>query len=146
MSTIINNFSYGEVNNTYSNEGNVYTVLSGVTGNFVNMTFYFDAFTLETGLNVSEGFVSRDFSFTGYSLGVINSGNAGTALTGKLYQRTTTNTKVNFADFSLANGSLFIANGGYNQTISGLNRIGVDLLGVPTGMTGLSVGVFGIGY
>jgi hypothetical protein len=140
--TVTNN-----LNLTNSNYNNIVSI-SGITGNFVNMSFYFDEYGLMTGNNLVESFVGRDFIFTGYAIGAINSGtpSVGPFFTGSLYQRTTTNTKVPFAVIGIPNGSHFRAVGGFSQVISGLNRVGFDLSGVPTGMTGVSIGIFGFGY
>lgn len=119
--------------------------LSGITGNFVNISFYFDSTTLATGLNLFEGFVSREFYFTGYGLGAINSGTQG-YLSGSFYQRSPTNVKTSFAAFSLFSGNYSAFTGGFMQLISGLNRIGVDINLIGTGITGLTIGAFGVGY
>lgn len=123
---------------------NNYT-FSGITGNFVNMAYWFDSTTLATGLNAVEAMVGRSFFFTGYGIGVINTGTQG-LFSGSLYQRTQTNTKTNFVDISLNSGVYFRATGGFNQEISGLNRVGLDIYLIGTGITGLSIGVFGVGY
>lgn len=118
--------------------------ITGVTGNYVNMSFWLDQYSLITGLNQVESFVSRDFIFTGYALGVINTGTQG-ILSGGLYQRTPTNAKVPFAQFSLGSAMVFSGQGGFAQVISGMNRVGLDIYLIGTGITGLSVGVFGAG-
>jgi len=157
----------GNINNTFSitsgttnvtNSGvaaNTYNITNGtantiyniaqITGNFVNLSFFFDEYNLVTGLNLLEAFVSRDFTFSGYALGLINSGTSGAFLSGSLYQRTPANVKTSFLSFSLNSGLFFYASGGLNQPISGMNRVGIDLYRVVQGMTGLSVGVFGAG-
>jgi hypothetical protein len=106
------------------------------------MSFYFDQYSLYTGLNIIESFVSRDFNFTGYALGTINSGTQG-FFSGSFYQRDQSNTKTNFLDISLNSGLLFKSSGGFSQPISGLNRVGLDIYRIGTGITGLSVGFFG---
>ncbi len=118
---------------------------TGITGNFVNMAFWFDQYTLSTGLNSIEAVVGRSFFFTGYSLGVINTGTQG-FFSGSFYQRTSLNAKTNFIDFSLNSGVMFRATGGFNQEISGMNRVGLDIYRLGTGITGLSIGLFGVGY
>lgn len=123
---------------------NNYT-FSGITGNFVNMSFWFDQYNLATGLNTIEAVVGRSFFFTGYSVGTIETGTQG-FFSGSFYQRTPTNAKTRFIDFSLNSGVFFRASGGYNQTVTGLNRIGLDIYTIGTGITGLSVGLFGVGY
>lgn len=127
-----------------TNTGNFYT-FSGITGNFMNMSFYFDEFNLVTGLNQSESFISRDFFFTGYAVGAIQSGTQG-FFSGSFYQRTMTNVKTNFINFGMNSGQFFTGVGGFNQTISGMNRVGLDIYRIGTGITGLSVGLFGVGY
>jgi hypothetical protein len=154
MSTITNtyNLSGNQIVNTQTSGSvnyNVYgsAVFSGstITGNFVNMSFFFDEYNLITGLNLLEAFVSRDFTFSGYALGLINSGTSGSYLSGSLYQRTPGNVKTPFVDFSLNSGLYFYASGGFAQPITGMNRVGMDLYRVVQGMTGLSVGIFGAG-
>jgi len=157
----------GNVNNTFSitsgttnvtNSGvstNTYNITNGttntiyniaqITGNFVNLSFFFDEYNLVTGLNLMEAFIARDFTFSGYALGLVNSGASGAFLSGSLYQRTTGNAKVPFVNFSLNSGRYIYISGGLNQPISGMNRIGIDIYRVVPGMTGLSVGVFGAG-
>jgi hypothetical protein len=120
-------------------------MISGITGNFVNMSFFFDQFNLTTGLNLLEGFVSRDFFFTGYALGAYNSGTQG-LISGSIYQRNTINVKTELTNFVFNSGTFFYASGGFSQVASGMNRIGVDILRIGTGVTGFSVGVFGVGY
>lgn len=145
-SITINNTASGNINNTFNVSGNVSnnTTLN-TTGNFVNMSFFFDEYNLATGVNLQEGFVSRDFFFTGYALGVYTSGTRGT-ISGNLYQRTTANSKVNLSSFVLNSGAFFYGSGGFNTVISGMNRVGIDIYTLGTGFTGLSVGVFGFGY
>lgn len=118
---------------------------SGITGNFVNLSFYFDTFNLFTGLNIIESLISRDFFFTGYAIGAINSGTQG-IFSGSFYQRNTINTKTNFINIGMNSGQFFTGLGGFNQTISGMNRVGLDIYQIGTGITGLSIGLFGIGY
>jgi len=137
LQSAINNITGGNTTNIFN--------LSGITGNFVNMSFYFDEYNLTTGLNQIEAFVSRDFFFTGYAIGAINSGTRG-GFSGSFYQRTTINTKINFRDISLNTGQFFTGVGGSNQIISGMNRVGLDIYSIGTGITGLSVGLFGVGY
>lgn len=119
--------------------------ISGITGNFVNMSFFFDEYNLEAGSNLLEGFVSRDFWFTGYALGAYSSGIGG-SLSGLMYQRTTLNEKVQILPFSFENGIYFKSEKGYSQVISGMNRVGIDIFSVSTGVTGFTVGIFGVGY
>jgi hypothetical protein len=134
--TVTNNFN-GSVTNT--------TNIGTVTGNFVNMGVFFDEFSLATGFNLWEGFVGRSFTFTGYAVGCINSGTQG-FFSGSFYQRTPTNAKTNFIDFSLNSGMFFTGVGGFSQEISGMNRVGLDIYRIGTGLTGVSVGLFGVGY
>lgn len=148
--SITNNLSAtGNMTNVFNVSGNITNVstvnIGTITGNFVNMSFYFDQYSLVTGLNQVESFVSRDFIFTGYALGVINTGTQG-FFSGGLYQRTATNTKVAVTQFSLNSGMFFSGRGDFNQTVSGMNRIGFDIYLIGTGITGLSVGIFGVGY
>lgn len=137
MTTTINNYS-GTVNNNPIQ-------LNGVTGNFVNMSYYFDDYNLQTGLNLIETFVGRDFYFTGYAIGTINSGTHG-LFTGSFYQRNTSNAKTTVVDFSMQSGQFFTGRGGFLQIISGMHRVGVSIYNVCTGMTGVTVGLFGVGY
>ena len=140
--TVTNN---GTATNNFNGQTTNVTNLSGITGNFVNMSFWYDESNLSTGLNTIEAFVSRSFYFTGYGLAVINTGTQG-FFSGSFYQRTSTNAKTNFIDFSLNSGMFFTGVGGYNQEISGMNRVGLDIYRIGTGITGLSVGLFGVGY
>lgn len=140
--------SSGSMTNTYNVSGTLNTnplFLNGITGNFVNISFFFDETNLATGLNLIEGFVSRDFIFTGYAIGAYITGVAG-VLTGIIYQRDTGNIKNQVTPFSFASGSFFTGKGGFNQTISGMNRIGIDIYRLLTGVTGVSIGIFGVGY
>lgn len=144
----VNVTSTGTTTNTYNVSGGTLNNnfnLSGITGNFVNMSFYYDSTTLATGFNNAEAFVGRSFFFTGYALGVINTGTQG-MFSGSLYQRTPNNVKTNFINFSLRSGMFFSGVGGFAQEISGLNRVGLDIYLIGTGITGLSIGVFGVGY
>lgn len=148
MSTINNLYDGQLVSNAYNSVSGVVSnsvSVSGITGNFVNMSFFLDQYSLSSGLNVIEGFVARDFTFTGYALGAYNSGTKG-IITGSIYQRTTTNTKVELIPFSFNSGVFFSAQGGLIKTISGMNRVGIDILGIGTGVTGFSIGIFGVGY
>jgi len=140
--TVTNN---GTATNNFNGQTTNVTNLSGITGNFVNMSFWYDSLNLSTGLNTIEAFVSRSFFFTGYGLGAINSGTQG-YFSGSFYQRTPLNTKTNFVDFSLNSGMFFTGVGGLYQEISGMNRVGLDIYRIGTGITGLSVGLFGVGY
>jgi hypothetical protein len=140
--TVTNN---GTATNNFNGQTTNVTNLSGITGNFVNMSFWYDESNLSTGLNTIEAFISRSFYFTGYGLAVINTGTQG-FFSGSFYQRTSTNAKTNFVDFSLNSGMFFTGVGGYNQEISGMNRVGLDIYRIGTGITGLSVGLFGVGY
>lgn len=140
--TVINS---GTATNTFNGAVNSYTNINQPTGNFVNISFWYDQYNLATGLNSIETSIGRSFTFTGYSLGAINSGTQG-FFSGSFYQRTPTNTKTTFVDISLNSGLFFTANGGYNQEISGMNRLGIDIYSIGTGITGLSVGIFGVGY
>lgn len=141
----VNVTNSGVANNTYNGTTNTIYNIAQITGNFVNLSFFFDEYNLVTGLNLLEAFISRDFTFSGYALGLVNSGTSGAFLSGSLYQRTPTNVKTPFVDFSLNSGLFFYASGGLSQPISGMNRVGIDLYRVVQGMTGLSVGVFGAG-
>ncbi len=153
--TVINTFNVTSGNTFVSSSGTVTntfngTVLnnfsiSGITGNFVNMSFYFDEFTLATGLNLSEMFAGRSFFFTGYGIGAINTGTQG-FFSGSFYQRTQTNTKTNFVDFYLNSGMFCSGRGGFVQEVTGMNRVGLDIYRIGTGITGLSIGLFGVGY
>lgn len=113
-----------------------------MTGNFTNISFFFDEYSFITGVNLSEVFVGRNFILTGYSLGLITSGTVGTT-SGSLYQRTLTNNKTIFANFEINNGLLSYVSGGLSQQISGMNRVGIDILAKASGATGLCVGLFG---
>lgn len=135
------NVTGGTVNSYTTNNYSFGTI----TGNFVNMSFYFDEYTLATGLNFVETIIGREFTFTGYALGAITSGTQG-FFSGSFYQRTPTNAKTSFLNFSFNSGLYFASNGGYSQTISGLNRVGLDILRIGTGLTGVTVGLFGVGY
>lgn len=126
----------GTVNNTFN--------MSGVTGNFVNMSFYFQEYGLYTGYNLAESFIGKSFYFTGYALGLVNSGTNG-ILSGSLYQRSPEGVKSPFVNFTLSTGFFFYASGGFSQQISGLHRVGLDISNIGSGMTGLTVGIFGVG-
>jgi hypothetical protein len=148
MSITNNNFNAtGVLNNTFNAApvSNNAINVGSVTGNFVNISFYFDQYNLNTGSNQIEAFVGRNFTFTGYAVGAITSGTQG-FFSGSFYQRTTVGVKVPFRDFSFNSGQFFTGVGGLSQTISGLNRVGLDILALGTGMTGVSVGIFGVGY
>ena len=147
------NLSYtatGSINNVFNNvsgtiNNNTNYLISGVTGNFVNMSFYFDEFNLSTGLNLIEAFVGRSFIFTGFAVGVWASGTQGT-ITGNAYQRDRNNTKQSLFDFYLNSGVFTTGVGGFLNTVTGLNRVGLSIFNVGTGFTGLSIGIFGMGY
>ena len=141
---VINNVN-GSTNNFLGNNSTVINNASGITGNFVNLSFYYDPTVLSTGLNNAEAFIGRSFFFTGYALGCINTGTQG-FFSGSLYQRTPTNVKTNFINFSLRSGQFFTGVGGFSQEITGMNRLGLDIYLIGTGITGFSVGIFGVGY
>lgn len=122
---------------------NIYA--NSLTGNFVNMSWFFDEYSLATGLNQLESFVGRTFIFTGYAIGVINTGTQG-SFSGSFYQRNTINAKTNFVSFGLPIGQIFSGRGGFSQEITGMNRVGLDIFSIGTGITGLTVGLFGVGY
>ena len=143
----ITNISSGSMSNTFNVSGtfnNNPTILNGITGNFVNMSFYFDEFNLATGLNLVEGFVARDFTCTGYAIGAYVSGTHG-SLTGSLYQRNTSNIKTEISAIYMQSGMYFTGVGGLTKTISGMHRVGIDIFRIPTGATGVTIGLFGVG-
>lgn len=119
--------------------------LSGITGNFVNTSFWFDEYSLTTGINLTESLVGRSFFFTGYALGTITTGTQG-SFSGSFYQRTPTNVKTSFVSFGMPAGQFFSGRGGFGLEISGMNRIGLDIYSIGTGLTGVSIGLFGVGY
>ncbi len=135
--------SSGTVANIFN--GTTYATINQPTGNFVNMSFWFDEYSLTTGLNLTEALVGRDFLFTGYAIGAINSGTQG-SFSGSFYQRNQTSVKTTFVSFGMAAGQFFSGRGGFSQTVSGLNRVGLDIYSIGTGLTGLSIGLFGVGY
>lgn len=147
MSTTNNTFNAtGVLNNTFNAAPVANNIaLAIITGNFVNISFFFEAYNLNTGLNQIESFIARDFTFTGYAVAAQTSGTQG-FLSGSLYQRSPLGVKTNFRDFSYNSGQFFTGVGGLSQTISGMHRVGIDLLNVGTGMTGVTVGIFGFGY
>jgi hypothetical protein len=144
-STVNNTFNTAVNNDTFNVVGTVNNIIniSGSTGSYVNISFYFEPYNLNTGYNLAESFTSRDFFFTGYALGAINSGTSG-VLSGLLYQRSPSNVKTNFANIVLSTGLFFYTSGGFTQRISGMNRVGIDILNVGNGVSGLSVGLFGV--
>lgn len=135
----------GAVSNTFNGNSTDTFNITSVTGNFVNLSFFFEAYNLNTGLNQVESFIARNFTFTGYAVAAQTSGTQG-FLSGSLYQRSPLGVKTNFRDFSYNSGQFFTGVGGLSQTISGMHRVGIDLLNVGTGMTGVTVGLFGFGY
>lgn len=146
MSITTNTFNAtGVLNNTFNAAPISNNFTGPITGNFVNISFFFEPYNLNTGLAQVEAFVARDFTFTGYAVGAQTSGTQG-FMSGSLYQRTTLGVKVPFRDFSYNSGQFFTGVGGLSQTISGMNRVGIDILRLGTGMTGLTVGLFGVGY
>lgn len=137
--------SSGTVNNAFNGTVNQTTNIGVATGNFVNMSFFFDEFTLATGLNQVESFVGRTFTFTGYALGAITSASQG-FVSGSFYQRNQTNVKTNFVDFSLGTSMVCSGRGDFAISITGMNRVGLDIYQIGTGVTGLSIGLFGLGF
>lgn len=115
-----------------------------VTGDNVNLGFYFNS--VYTGIALAESFVSKNFRVSGWAVGCVDYGTGSQVLTGNFYQRTTGNNKVNIVGFSLGTGAYFT--GVYLNslpTFSGLNRLGVDILAKSTGISKLSLGLFGFG-
>jgi hypothetical protein len=117
---------------------------TGTTGNFVNLSFYLDEYNLATGMNIVEAFTSQNFTFTGYALGCIYTGNVAGYLSGSFYQRTSTNIRTAFVDFYLNSGVYYYASGGFSQPITGCNRVGLSIYKTVTGMTGVTLAAFGL--
>lgn len=125
-----------------------YYINSGiVTGNFVNMSYFFEP--VGTGLNLAESFVAKDFYFTGFALGCVQSGSRpffGGILTGNIYQRTPQNSKILLiSGFRFDTGQHFAFSGDFSHYITGLNRVGVEITNTISGIEKLSIGMFGFG-
>ncbi len=86
--------------------------------------------------------MARDFIFTGYAVGAYVSGTHG-RLSGTFYQRNQNNIKTQIVPFSFESGMFFSGKGGFTQTVSGMNRVGLDLFSSMTGVTGVTFGLFG---
>lgn len=126
-----------------------YFINSGIiTGNFVTVSFFLDP--VSTGLSLGEAFVSSNFQYTGYALGCVTSGRqpdqGNFILTGSIYVRDfATNTKTPLQIFTLNTGVYNKFSGNFAYTITGMDRIGFDLTSTLSGITKLSVGLFGFG-
>lgn len=129
------------------------------TGDNVNINFYFDY--IYTGLNLVENFICKDFTITGYAIGAVNSGrgpghlNSGASglqyfrpLTGEIYQRDTLNNKSTLFGFSFNSGQIYSGSGFDSSSylsFVGSNRLGVDIFSGLSGISNVTIGVFGFG-
>jgi hypothetical protein len=113
----------------------------GVSSSGTTVSYFFD-FPF-TGNNIVETFINPSFVFTGYALGCITTGSSTPPLSGTLYQRGITNTKTTIADFTFESGVLYKASGGFNVTVTGHNRLGIDITNIITGIRDFSIGIFG---
>lgn len=118
-----------------------------ITGNFVNLSFFLEP--VATGLNAAEAFVSRTFQYTGYALGCVTSGTApeigNFILSGNVYVRELNNTKTILHSFTFNTGVYSYVSGNLAYTVTGMNRMGVDLTSTLSGISKFSVGLFGFG-
>jgi hypothetical protein len=129
-----------------------YYINSGgtITGNFVNMSFFFNP--VNTGLNLAESFVVKTFNITGFSLGCIASGTGqsiggyNAPLSGDFYTRDTGNNKTVIQNFIFQSGMVYSGVVGISLPVTGMMRIGIDLTNTLGALQGLSVGIFGFGY
>lgn len=127
-----------------------YFVNSGIiTGNFVNLSFFLDP--VDSGLNLAEAFVGQTFTMTGFALGCVTSGAGPVAagagkLTGSLYVRTLTNTKIALQSFAFDSGVYSYISGGLAITVTGMGRLGLDVTNTLSGIQKFSVGAFGFGF
>lgn len=126
-----------------------YFVNSGIiTGNFVAMSLFIDP--VVTGLNVAESFTPSTFQYTGYALGCVESGiqpDIGNfILTGRIYVREfLTNAKTILQTFTFDTGIYSLFSGNFAYTVTGLNRLGVDITSTLSGISKMSIGLFGFG-
>ena len=126
-----------------------YFINSGIiTGNFVNMSFFIDP--IQTGLALTEAFISKSFNVTGFALGCVTSGimpfPGSDILSGALYTRSLNNTLNYFQTFTFNTGIYSFISGGISNTVNGFNRIGVDIYNITSGISKFSIGVFGFGF
>lgn len=109
-----------------------------------------------SGLYQQEFFVSDPITFTGYKIGAIYSGrgpaylSSGVSgvplwgpLSGSYYQRSTGNQVTNIVDFSFTSGIIYKESGDYNVTISGGNRVGINIYSGLSGLQSVTFGIFG---
>jgi len=114
-------------------------VSSAENRDYFNLSFYLD--TVQSGLYVGEALNSKNFVFTGYSISCRTSGSA---LTGVLYTDSfINNNNVPFATLNLGHQQYNYNSGGYNLNITGNRKIGFNITNNVTGITKLSIGVFG---
>jgi hypothetical protein len=106
---------------------------------FFNLSFYLDS--VQSGLYIGEALNSKNFIFTGYSISCRTSGSA---LTGILYTDSfINNNNVPFATLNLGHQQYTYNSGGYNLSITGNRKIGFSITNNVTGISKLSIGVFG---
>ena len=125
-----------------------------ITGNFTNLSFYFDY--PFTGLYLSEAFISQKFTFTGYAIGCVSSG-LGPAhlafgysgnplfnlMTGNIYQRDLNNVVTEIAPFNFNSGLFSKVSGNFSVNVPALSRVGISLYSGLSGIKGLTFMVAG---
>ncbi len=122
-----------------------------VTGNFYSLSFFVDPAT--TGRAVGESWVSSTWLATGWAIGAVTSG-AGSDIatpnaifTGRLYSRALDNTTTTLVNFTF-NSGLYSYFSGSNLSIpiTGASRVGLDIISTLSGLSKVSVGLFGFGF
>jgi membrane-bound inhibitor of C-type lysozyme len=149
------NYITGSENNIYGNVNSISggtNILSGSVK--VALSFWME-YPL-SGLYQQEFFVSDPITFTGYKIGAIYSGrgpaylSSGASgvplwgpLSGSYYQRSKDNQVTNIVDFSFTSGIIYKESGNYNVTISGGNRVGINIYSGLSGLQSVTFGIFG---
>ena len=121
-------------------------VISGnVTGNFTNISFFMNP--VGTGQNLAEVWSSQTFNFTGLAIGCITTGAAplfGGITTGNIYVRSFQGVRTNIINnWTFNTGVYSVFSGGFGIPVTGMYRIGVDILNITSGLNGVTVGIFG---
>lgn len=107
----------------------------------IDVSFFSEASTI--GQALSESFVSKTMTFTGYLLGCSVAGSGDFPLSGTIYQRGTSNNKFTLANFTFQTGLFYKASGVAGITVTGHNRIGYDISNSLSGMKNFTISVLG---
>jgi len=118
------------------------TTTYNISGTDVSLSFFADLPLSGSGL--SESFIARTWTFTGYSIACSVTGSGLFPMSGNFYQRETGNTRTNITGWRLEPGLFYNSSGNVAITVTGQNRIGYDITNpVLSGLRNLTLGTFG---